>query len=179
MCGTFAGRVDRLDYKTIRYPGHRHLMRFMLQELGLGRQREEAMRLLGDAYPPVRDDVVIVYAAAEGNSGGRQAREEFVRVYRPRIVAGAARTAIAWTTAAGAVGMVELLAEGSLPDVGLRLPGGRVARRLPRHLGRPDAGARTATRRCATTSRSCQSLEHSGLTAYERTRGRIDLRLLQ
>jgi saccharopine dehydrogenase-like NADP-dependent oxidoreductase len=117
MCETFAGRVDRLDYKTIRYPGHCQLMRFMLQELGLGRQREEAVRLLGDAYPPVRDDLVIVYAAADGTSGGRRAREEFVRVYRPRIVAGA-RTAIAWTTAAGAVGMVELLAEGSLPDSG-------------------------------------------------------------
>ena len=118
MCETFAGRVDRLDYKTIRYPGHCHLMRFMLQELGLGRQREEAMRLLGDAYPPVRDDLVIVHAAADGKGGGRRAREEFVRVYRPRIVAGAARTAIAWTTAAGAVGMVELLAEGLLPDSG-------------------------------------------------------------
>jgi saccharopine dehydrogenase-like NADP-dependent oxidoreductase len=118
MCETFAGRVDSLDYKTIRYPGHRHLMRFMLKELGLGEQREEAVRLLADAYPPVRDDVVIVYAAAEGSSGGRSAREEFVRVYRPRTVAGAERTAIAWTTAAGAVGMVELLAQGSLPDSG-------------------------------------------------------------
>jgi saccharopine dehydrogenase (NAD+, L-lysine-forming) len=118
LCETFAGRVDRLDYKTIRYPGHRQLMLFMLQELGLGRQREEAVRLLGDAYPPVRDDLVIVYAAADGTSGGRRAREEFVRVYRPRVVAGAPRTAIAWTTAAGAVGMVELLAEGSLPDSG-------------------------------------------------------------
>jgi saccharopine dehydrogenase (NAD+, L-lysine-forming) len=118
MCETFAGRVDRLDYKTIRYPGHCQLMRFMLQELGLGRQREEAVRLLADAYPPVRDDLVIVYAAADGTSGGRRAREEFVRVYRPRTVAGVARTAIAWTTAAGAVGMAELLAEGALPGSG-------------------------------------------------------------
>jgi saccharopine dehydrogenase-like NADP-dependent oxidoreductase len=118
MCETFAGRVDRLDYKTIRYPGHCQLMRFMLLELGLGRRREAAVRLLADAYPPVRDDLVIVYAAAEGTSGGHPAREEFVRVYRPRIVAGAPRTAIAWTTAAGAVGMVELLAEGSLADSG-------------------------------------------------------------
>lgn len=118
MCETFAGRVDSLDYKTIRYPGHRHLMRFMLKELGLSQQREAAIRLLADAYPPVRDDVVIVYAAAEGTSTGRRSREEFVRVYRPRLVAGAERTAIAWTTAAGAVGMIELLAEGSLPDSG-------------------------------------------------------------
>jgi saccharopine dehydrogenase-like NADP-dependent oxidoreductase len=118
MCETFAGRVDRLDYKTIRYPGHCQLMRFMLHELGLGRQREEAVRLLVDAYPPVRDDVVIVYAAVEGQRGGRRARDEFVRAYRPRIVAGSTQTAIAWTTASGAVAMIELLAAGSLPDRG-------------------------------------------------------------
>ena len=118
MCETFAGRVTSLDYKTIRYPGHCQLMRFMLHELGLGQQREDAIRLLAEAYPPVRDDLVIVYAAAEGTGGGRRAREEFVRVYRPRIVAGGARTAISWSTAAGAVGMIELLAEGLLPDSG-------------------------------------------------------------
>jgi saccharopine dehydrogenase (NAD+, L-lysine-forming) len=118
MCDTFAGRVESLDYKTIRYPGHCELMRFMLQELGLGRRREEAVRLLADAYPPVRDDLVIVYAAAEGTGAGRRVREEFVRVYLPQVVAGSARTAIAWTTAAGAVGMLELLSQGSLPDSG-------------------------------------------------------------
>jgi saccharopine dehydrogenase-like NADP-dependent oxidoreductase len=118
MCETFAGRVDRLDYKTIRYAGHCELMRFMLLELGLGRQREEAVRLLTEAYPPVREDLVIVYVAAAGTNGGRRAREEFVRVYRPRMVAGTSRTAIAWTTAAGAVSMVELLAEGLLPASG-------------------------------------------------------------
>src|SRR5205814_7882035 len=73
MSETFAGRVASLDYKTIRYPGHCHLMRFMLHELGLGRQREEAARLLSEAYPPVRDDLVIVYAAAEGTRGGHRA----------------------------------------------------------------------------------------------------------
>jgi len=118
MCETFASQVDCLDYKTIRYPGHCQLMRFMLLELGLGRHREESVRLLTDAYPPVRDDLVIVYVAAAGTTDGRRAREEFVRVYRPRDVAGETRTAIAWTTAAGAVSMVELLAAGSLPDAG-------------------------------------------------------------
>jgi saccharopine dehydrogenase-like NADP-dependent oxidoreductase len=118
MCETFAGRVEHLDYKSIRYPGHCQLMRFMLHELGLGRQRDEAVRLLAEAYPPVRDDLVIVYAAVEGRSGGRSTREEFVRVYRPRIVAGEERTAISWTTAAGAVAMLELLVDGSLPDSG-------------------------------------------------------------
>jgi saccharopine dehydrogenase-like NADP-dependent oxidoreductase len=34
------------------------------------------------------------------------------------MVAGEERTAIAWTTAAGAVGMLELLNQGLLPDSG-------------------------------------------------------------
>jgi saccharopine dehydrogenase-like NADP-dependent oxidoreductase len=118
MCDTFAGRVDRLDYKSMRYPGHCDLMRFLLQELRLGRRRKLAQEMLAQAYPPVRDDLVIVYAAAEGTREGRAVREEFVRIYRPRMIAGAVRTTIAWTTAAGAVAMLELLSQGGLPDSG-------------------------------------------------------------
>lgn len=118
LCETFEGRIDQLDYKTMRYPGHCDLMRFLLQELRLGRKRKLAQELLADAYPPVRDDLVIVYAAAQGMREQRATREEFVRVYRPREIAGSVRTAIAWTTAAGAVAMLELLAQGALPDSG-------------------------------------------------------------
>jgi saccharopine dehydrogenase-like NADP-dependent oxidoreductase len=118
MCETFAGRVGRLDYKSIRYPGHCELMRFLLHELRLANRRGVVQELLAEAYPPVRDDLVIVYAAAEGARADGSAREELVRLYCPRTVAGQVRTAIAWTTAAGAVAMVELLAQGALPDAG-------------------------------------------------------------
>jgi saccharopine dehydrogenase-like NADP-dependent oxidoreductase len=118
LCETFAGRIEQLDYKTMRYPGHCDLMRFLLQELRLGRRRKLVQELLADAYPPVRDDLVIVYAAAHGTRDERVTREEFVRIYRPREIGGSVRTAIAWTTAAGAVAMLELLAHGALPDSG-------------------------------------------------------------
>jgi saccharopine dehydrogenase-like NADP-dependent oxidoreductase len=94
-------------------------MRFLLHELRLANRRGVVQELLAEAYPPVRDDLVVFYAAAEGARGGRSAREEFVRLYRPRTVAGRVHTAIAWTTAAGAVAMVELLARGALPEAGL------------------------------------------------------------
>ena len=179
MCETFAGRVDRLDYKTIRYPGHCRLMRFMLLELGLGRQRG------GHAAPRGR------LPARPGRSGDRLrgGRRQLAgsagparssSACRPRIVAGATRTAIAWTTAAGAVGMVELLAEGSLPDSGfvrqedvsldafLATSAGQLlardpqadARRHPADAGRPRAQA---------------VLRGAG----ERARGRLDLRFLE
>jgi len=118
MCETFAGRVGRLNYKSIRYPGHCTLMRFLLHELRLANKRGLVQELLAEAYPPVRDDLIVLYAAAEGARAGRGAREELVRLYRPRAIAGRVRTAIAWTTAAGVVAMVELLARGSLPEAG-------------------------------------------------------------
>jgi saccharopine dehydrogenase-like NADP-dependent oxidoreductase len=118
MCETFAGRVDRLDYKSVRYPGHCELVRFLLHELRLARRRGLVQELLAEAYPPVSEDLVVFYAAVEGTRAGHRAREEFVRLYRPRSVAGSVQTAIAWTTAAGAVAMVELLARGALPEAG-------------------------------------------------------------
>ncbi len=118
MCETYADRVDRLNYKTVRYPGHCELMRFLLHELRLADRRDLVQQLLADAYPPVPDDVVLVSATAEGVKAGREAREELVRLYRPQPIAGEVRTAISWTTAAGAVAMVELLARGELPEAG-------------------------------------------------------------
>lgn len=119
MCESFSGRLDRLDYKTLRYPGHCRLMRFLLDELRLSDDRKGVEEILARAYPPVADDMVVLFAAAEGRVGTRQTREEIARVYRPREVAGRLRTAIAWTTAAGVVGVFELLAAGLLPDRGL------------------------------------------------------------
>ncbi len=119
MCETFVDRIERLDYKTIRYQGHCDLVRFFLQELRMGQHREQAEEILSRSYPPVEDDIVLVYAAAEGERDGRPVREEFVRMLEPRQIAGRQRTSIAWTTAAGVVGAVQLLAAGRLPQRGL------------------------------------------------------------
>jgi saccharopine dehydrogenase (NAD+, L-lysine-forming) len=119
MCETFTDRIERLDYKSIRYPGHCELVRFFLQELRMGEHREQAEEILRRSYPPVDDDVVLVYVAAEGERDGCSVRDEFVRSYAPRRIAGRHCTSIAWTTAAGVVGVVQLLAAGELPQRGL------------------------------------------------------------
>ncbi len=118
MCATFEGQVARLDYKTLRYPGHCELMRFFFDELHLRQDRDLAGRILVRAKPPVDDDVVYLYAAVEGERNGVLVREQIVRTYRPVALAGRRWRAISWTTAASACAAVELLAAGQLPGRG-------------------------------------------------------------
>jgi saccharopine dehydrogenase-like NADP-dependent oxidoreductase len=118
LCETLEGKCDTLNYKTIRYPGHARLMRFLLYELILKDRRELAEEILTIAKPPVREDVVYVYAAVEGWKGNVLAREEFYRSYYPILINGREWRAISWTTAASVASVVELVAGMQLPQQG-------------------------------------------------------------
>jgi saccharopine dehydrogenase-like NADP-dependent oxidoreductase len=118
MCETYGERVENLDYKTIRYPGHAKLMNFFFHELLMRQDRKKAGEILVHAKPPVTDDVVYVHASAEGWKGEALSREEFVRAYYPVEIAGQTWRAISWTTAASACAVVEMVSDGSLPGKG-------------------------------------------------------------
>jgi saccharopine dehydrogenase-like NADP-dependent oxidoreductase len=114
MCETFADRVENLDYKSLRYPGHASLMNFFFHELLMREDRVAAGKILTHAKPPVDDDVVFVHVAAEGWAEGRLGRKEFVRAYYPIEIEGKPRTAIAWTTAASVAAVIEMARSGAL-----------------------------------------------------------------
>ena len=118
MCQTYAGKVDTLNYKTIRYPGHAQLMRFLLYELILKDKRELVESILTEAKPPVEDDVVLVYAVVEGWKGNALAREEYYRSFHPIDINGKKWRAISWTTAASIAAVVEMVADQQLPQKG-------------------------------------------------------------
>jgi saccharopine dehydrogenase-like NADP-dependent oxidoreductase len=118
MCETYANKIDNLDYKTMRYPGHVALMNFFFHELLMRENRAEAGRILTNAKPPVEDDVVYIHVAAEGWQEGSLRRKEFVRAYEPIEIAGQKRTAIAWTTSASVVAVIEMVRAGKLPRQG-------------------------------------------------------------
>lgn len=118
MCDTYAGRVENLDYKTMRYPGHASLMNFFFHELLMREDRELAGRILKNAKPPVDEDVVHVHVSAEGMQQGKLNRREFVRSYFPIEIDGRMWRAIAWTTASSVCAVIELVAAGKLPGHG-------------------------------------------------------------
>ncbi len=118
MCETYLDRVDNLDYKTMRYPGHMDLMNFFFHELLMREQRELAGEILTHAKPPVDEDVVYLHVASEGTIDGELRRKEFVRTFRPRRVAGVPATAIAWTTAGSVASVIEMVNDGTVGGAG-------------------------------------------------------------
>ena len=118
MCETFDGKVDTLNYKTIRYPGHAKLMRFLLYELVMKDKRKEIEKILTEAKPPVQEDVVYVYAVVEGWKGEIMEREEYFKAFYPIKIDGNHWRAISWTTAASIAAVVEMVAEGTIATSG-------------------------------------------------------------
>ena len=118
MCETFDGKVSKLNYKTIRYPGHCKLMRFFFNELYMREKRELSGEILVNAKPPVKADVVYIHAAVEGWKKDELLRKEFVRSFYPKKVAGQKWNSISWTTAASVCAVVEMVSTGDLPDSG-------------------------------------------------------------
>lgn len=118
MCETYLGRVDNLDYKSMRYPGHVDLMNFFFHELLMREKRDLAGEILTYAKPPVDDDVVHVHVSAEGTVDGQLMRREFVRSYYPLEISGRVWRAIAWTTSASVCAVIEMVGNGGLPAKG-------------------------------------------------------------
>jgi saccharopine dehydrogenase-like NADP-dependent oxidoreductase len=118
MCETYEGRVENLDYKTIRYPGHANLMNFIFHELLMRQNRIRTGEMLVNAKPPVKEDVVYVHVSVEGWKRGALTRDEFVKAYYPIEIAGRTWRAISWTTAASVSAVVEMVNNGDLPSKG-------------------------------------------------------------
>ena len=118
MCSTFEGKVDTLNYKTIRYPGHGKLMRFLMYELVMKEDLQKLEKILTTAKPPVEEDLVHVYAIVEGIIDGEMQRKEFFQTYFPTEIHGKVWRAISWTTAASLAAVVEMVASQTLPQKG-------------------------------------------------------------
>jgi saccharopine dehydrogenase-like NADP-dependent oxidoreductase len=74
--------------------------------------------ILTKAKPPVKEDVVYVYAVVEGWKQGVLKREEYFKAFYPMTIAGQEWRAISWTTAASIAAVVEMVATNELAQQG-------------------------------------------------------------
>ncbi len=118
LCETLAGRVQTLDYKSVRYPGHRDLMKLLLEELQLNKDTETLKAILRKSIPSTMQDVVLVFVTVSGMRGGSLVQEVFARKIFADRSESAPLSAIQITTAAGICAAVDLFREGKLPQSG-------------------------------------------------------------
>ncbi len=118
LCETLAGRVQTLDYKSVRYPGHRDLMAMLLQELGLKHDPETLKSIMRKSIPATMQDVVLVFVTVSGMRGGQLVQEVFARKIFAERSETQPQSAIQITTAAGICAAVDLFREGHLPQKG-------------------------------------------------------------
>jgi len=118
LCETLAGKVRNLDYKTVRYPGHRDLMQFLLRELQLHSDQETLKGLLRRSMPATMQDVVLVFVTVSGMKNGSFLQEVFARKIFAERAGERPLSAIQITTAAGICAAVDLFRAGQLPQSG-------------------------------------------------------------
>ncbi len=109
LAETHHGRVENMDYKTIRYPGHCEIMRLLMNGLNLNSDRDTLKRILENSVPRTLQDVVIIYAAVKGMQNGQLREENYVSKVYPQMIAGRLLSAIQVTTAAGICSVMDLV----------------------------------------------------------------------
>jgi saccharopine dehydrogenase-like NADP-dependent oxidoreductase len=115
---TLCGRVRTLDYKTVRYRGHRDLIAFLTQELRLCMRRSVLKDLLENAVPITLQDVVLIFCTVTGWKDGYLTQVTDARKVYHAEVLGESWSAIQITTAAAVCAVLDLHSTGMLPDCG-------------------------------------------------------------
>ena len=118
LCETLDGKVNFLDYKSVRYPGHCEFMKMLANELRLSQERRLFREILERAVPMTVQDVVVIMVTASGLRNGHFTQETFAKKVYGGELNGAIWSAIQLTTAAGVCAAVDLLMEGRLPAKG-------------------------------------------------------------
>jgi saccharopine dehydrogenase-like NADP-dependent oxidoreductase len=118
LCDTLADRVENLNYKTVRYPGHRDLVKMLIRDLRLGQRRDVLKDVLEVSVPMTHQDVVLVFVTVSGMREGRLTQESFAKKIYSATIGGRLYSAIQITTAAGICAMVDMLRDGALPRSG-------------------------------------------------------------
>ncbi|MBC8108705.1 MAG: saccharopine dehydrogenase NADP-binding domain-containing protein [Anaerolineae bacterium] len=118
LCETLAGKVRSLNYKTIRYRGHRDLMAFLMNELRLNARRDVLKDILERSVPITPQDVVLIFCTVKGWKGRHLMEVTDARKIYAGEFMGEMCSAIQITTAASMCAVVDLHAQGKLPKQG-------------------------------------------------------------
>lgn len=106
---SYAGKVNHMSYKTIRYPGHCDKIKFLMNDLKLNQNRELLKNILENAIPKTYQDVVLVYVSVNGLQNEQFIEASYVKKFYPKTIMGQSWTAIQLTTASEICIVIDLV----------------------------------------------------------------------
>jgi saccharopine dehydrogenase-like NADP-dependent oxidoreductase len=115
---TLAGQVRSLNYKTIRYRGHREFMVFLMNELRLNDRRAILKDILEAAIPITLQDVVLIFCTVSGWNDGRLTQVTDARKIYHGEIGGESWSAIQLATASSLCAVVDMYFADQLPTHG-------------------------------------------------------------
>ncbi len=119
LAETLNGSVKNLNYRTVRYPGHRDIIKMLIQDLRLGERPDLLKEIFEYAIPTTKQDLVLIYVTVTGEKEGRLMQETYTNKIYAREINGEIRSAIQITTASAICAVLDLLATGKIKDKGL------------------------------------------------------------
>jgi saccharopine dehydrogenase-like NADP-dependent oxidoreductase len=119
LADTLTGKVRELNYKTVRYLGHREHMKMLLDELRLCEHRQQLKEILERAVPVTFQDVVVTFCTVTGWRKGLLVQKSDARKIYHQQIGDEMWSAIQITTAAGVCAVLDLHLAGRLPRRGL------------------------------------------------------------
>jgi len=119
LCHSYEGKVKNMTYKTIRYPGHLHLIKFLIEDLRFKEHPDELVNIFHRSIPATRSDFVIISVRGLGYIGDHYEEKTYWRKVPGRFVGRHFFTGIEIATSAGVCGIVDRVLNGNLPQKGL------------------------------------------------------------
>jgi saccharopine dehydrogenase-like NADP-dependent oxidoreductase len=118
LAESLEGQVKNLSYQTIRYPGHRDIMKTLLHDLQLRDRRDLLKNVFENALPATLQDVVLIFVTVSGSKNGQLFQETYANKIYGQEIGGKFYSAIQITTAASICTVLDLLLSNKIPNRG-------------------------------------------------------------
>jgi saccharopine dehydrogenase-like NADP-dependent oxidoreductase len=105
----YKGKINTLNYKTMRYPGHCDKMRFLMNDLKLNEDRPTLKRILENSVPKTYQDLVVIYISVVGWKGQDYVEQNYFNKIYPKQLGGIFWSAIQVSTASSICAIVDII----------------------------------------------------------------------
>ena len=118
LCDSFAGQVQSLDYKSVRYLGHREIICLLMNDLKLNSDRATLAHIFERALPHTKQDIVLIFVTVTGWKDNIYSQRAYAKKVYHRNIGGFDWGAIQITTASGLCAALDLVANKKISQTG-------------------------------------------------------------